>query len=394
MPRLSAAAHIIGGIDQYVWIGQGVIPPALQGIRGGGWDYLTETIIAGSANGPQGWAIYYLDLSGAGPLARLSTAQVNAFNSGSGAWAAQQTLPFTIAVLGTFGTFNGAGLYTVGRDGILALKPDFNADTGIALWRGTSELAPLPGTVFQAYNDGLLAYSKNGQSWVVDTQTWQTRPAVSLIPSGGALCRYNNLAYRCYYYQGYTVVHPENTTQGWIVNSGDHDFNPDIIALPTGQLFVVTSYNAGERPTELRQYLIDPLSPTVDVAHLHPPTTDPPIPPTLPPTEPPTEPPTLPPTEPEPPMSYPTPKDRALFENLCAEAVHAVTGMAVDGPAGAWQGVHEACDKIDEFKLPWDAYCAMQGAFVRQSVPTMIVPDAQLRDLCQRAVVINTRCLQ
>lgn len=88
------------------------------------------------------------------------------------------------------------------------------------------------------------------------------------------------------------------------------------------------------------------------------------------------------------------PTDRPAFEDACAQAVQTATGMPAEGPGGAWQGVHETCDRIDAHGLNWDAYSASQGAFCRAGSDAIKIPQTSLDVLATACQAINEKYLQ
>lgn len=93
-------------------------------------------------------------------------------------------------------------------------------------------------------------------------------------------------------------------------------------------------------------------------------------------------------------MANNPPSDRPAFEDACAQAVQTATGMPSHGEGGAWQGVHETCDRIDKFKLNWDAYSASQGAFCRSGSDAIKIEQNALDVLAGLCKAINVKYLE
>ncbi len=274
MPRFSPFAAVVGGIDQTVWV-DGVIPDLLVGRRASGWGYIDPLTIAGPLQAPDGHWDIVTWLKGAPDFKVLvPNAQANDFQCGGNNWAYFTTEP-NPRVVSNVGVYENAGLYKVGRDGVIVIKPVYHSGGGIAVIVGAAE-AHLPDAEFIAYDDNFLQYRRDGRVFIQDFFKGSVVPGVSFAKD--TICRHGGEAFRVDWVNDTRVVHLATSKYGWVVDTkGELSHNVDIVS-EDGILQVCGSTGAGERPHEFRKYIIDTSAPMEDLSDLHVPIVEPTFP--------------------------------------------------------------------------------------------------------------------
>lgn len=328
--RLGAhGAHVIGGQDDQVHRDR-VIPSGLVGVRAGNWAEFDAATIMGPGVFPgsvETWILGYdVQEDVLNPFWMRHPNDAHEFGAGGGEWAlGGRNFPGPGVYSGRYGTLAGAGLYTVGRDGALVTKPDFHATVGIEVRMTSGEWFGFGASVFVAYNDGLLVHRRpDGVTVCSDLALGGEIPVAVVGSHWQRVCRgADGHAYLLEWqdWSSRLVVHAIGSTRGWIVSSGDHDFNPDLCAMADGTLRVVSSYGRGERPNEVQDYRVSVFAETVDLTPPVTPPVDPPVDPVEPPVDPPVDQPTNPNPDPEPEPEPPVTPEPDMKQTVSIEAV-------------------------------------------------------------------------
>lgn len=249
-------------------VGPAVVPPAFKGIIAGNPRWLNDSVLICQAqiNGQFVLVTWEWTPDLSKPLVGCDARGQNFLFAGGSRWAAQLNSP---TYRDSFGASNSSWfpLAVDQLTGLIAIWDDVSQSCSV--WGGAN-LSPVTSQPIFAgpcFKDGTLLYRRTDQNF----GAW---PALSVPPSqvrpaGNQFNAWHSQAWRLGYFDGFgLVVYAWAQTQGLQLHKPgddlDHDFNPDIQAMPDGTIQVVSAKTEGEAPSDLQRYVVNMAARTVN----------------------------------------------------------------------------------------------------------------------------------